>query len=90
MTQIRLSVLVLDDHRENFPRIVTDCREAGMVVERELGAIGVIVGTIEEHQLAQLRDVKGVGSVEPERDMRGCDEQPSAGEDQRDTVFRRQ
>ena len=72
MTKIKLSVLVLEDYRDRFPQIVAACREAGMVIERELFAVGIIVGTIDEQQLARLRDVQGVGAVEPERDVQGC------------------
>jgi hypothetical protein len=74
MARIRLTVLVRDAWRDRYPLVVEHCRQAGLTVERELVAVGVIAGSIEEELLAALSAVEGVSAVEPERINRALGE----------------
>lgn len=67
MARIHLTVLVHETWRDRYSQVVEDCRQAGLTVEREMIAIGVIAGSIEEHLLAALASIEGVAAVEPER-----------------------
>ncbi len=67
MARVRLTVLVRESWRDRYPLVVEDCRQAGLAVERELVAVGVIAGSIEEDLLIGLARVEGVSAVEPER-----------------------
>lgn len=67
MARIRLTVLVREAWRDRYPLVVERCRQAGLTVERELVAVGVITGSIEEDLLTALMGVEGVSAVEPER-----------------------
>ncbi|HLT99595.1 MAG TPA: hypothetical protein VKZ70_07620, partial [Burkholderiaceae bacterium] len=71
MNEVRLSVLVDDVGSDEYTEIVERCRRAGLVVENQLSAIGVIIGCIDETLAPQLRDIKGVKAVEREREQRG-------------------
>lgn len=67
MARIRLTILVREAWRDRYPLVVEHCRQAGLTVERELVAVGVIAGSIEEDLLTALMGVEGVSAVEPER-----------------------
>lgn len=67
MARIHLTVLVHETWRDRYPQVVEHCRQAGLTVERELIAVGVIAGSIEENLLAALAAIEGVSAVEPER-----------------------
>src|SRR5690606_41557760 len=73
MARIRLTVLVRDTWRDRYPQVVEHCRQAGLAVERELVAVGVIVGSIEEELLVAVSRVEGVSAVEPERANRALE-----------------
>jgi len=74
MARIRLTVLVREAWLDRYPLVVERCRRAGLTVERELVAVGVIAGSIEEDLVAALMGVEGVSAVEPERVNRALDE----------------
>ena len=70
MAQVRLTVVVRETWLDRYPLVLAHCREAGLVVERELVTVGVIGGTIDEDRLADLAGIEGVSAVEPERTNR--------------------
>jgi hypothetical protein len=43
---------------------------AGVRVEKVLEAVGVIVATVADSRVRALADIEGVGSVEPDREVR--------------------
>jgi hypothetical protein len=45
-------------------------RAAGMTVERVLGAVGIITGSVDTERRATLAAVPGVVAVEPDRPVR--------------------
>lgn len=67
MSQISLTILVNTAWRDRFPQVVENCRQAGMIIERELVAVGVIAGSIDEDSVSTLTQIEGVYAVEPER-----------------------
>ena len=71
MTRITLTVLVKETYLDRFPQVVEGCRRQGMVIEREMVALGVFSGTVEPEHLSEVGAVEGVASVEPERPVRG-------------------
>lgn len=73
MAQVHLTILVHEDWRDRYSLVLEHCRQAGLTVERELVAMGAIVGSIEEDRVAALACVEGVSAVEPERMNRGLD-----------------
>lgn len=79
MHRIRLTVLVADDWHDRYPTVVAECRDVGMAIERELQAIGVIVGTLDEQRMQALQCIDGVSSVEPERRVQTQGGGPEAG-----------
>lgn len=73
MSQIKLTILVHEAWLNRFPQVVESCRRVGLVVQRELVAVGVINGSIDESSVETLTRVEGVRAVEPERTNRGVD-----------------
>ena len=53
---------------------------AGFVVDQELEAIGVILGRVDERNVAALRRIPGVASVEENRTLRAQDGGPCPDE----------
>jgi hypothetical protein len=73
MSQTALSILVQETYLSRFAEIVESCRNAGMVIQRESSAIGVISGIIDTSDVAKLRDIDGLQQIEPERPLRAFD-----------------
>jgi hypothetical protein len=48
----------------SLPQVLDDLREAGLVVDTVLEALGVVTGTVSSDALAALRTVPGVLDVE--------------------------
>ncbi len=66
MSKTPVNISVSDDHLDRFPEVVSELRKAGLQVEQELAAVGIVSGTVEEDQLADVEKVAGVAAVEPE------------------------
>jgi hypothetical protein len=73
MSQTVLSVLVNETHLSRFAEIVQSCRNAGMVVQREMSSVGVISGTMDSSDVAKLRHIDGLQQIEPERPVQGLE-----------------
>ncbi|WP_207311941.1 hypothetical protein [Lentzea alba] len=48
----------------SLPRVLNDLREAGLVVDTVLEALGVVTGTVEVRAIPTLLSVSGVLDVE--------------------------
>lgn len=68
MSPQRLLVSVADGH--GIDDVVNGLQTAGLQVEKVLRAVGVVVGTCDDDQRRALTEVTGVGSVEPDREIR--------------------
>jgi hypothetical protein len=62
----KVNVSVDQSKLDRFADVVAEIRRAGMKVEQELDAIGVVTGSIDSDKIDQLRKVAGVAAVEPE------------------------
>ncbi len=60
-----VKIAVADDHLDQFPEVVEALRKAGMTVQQELGAAGVVTGSVEPEDLERVEQVEGVAFVEP-------------------------
>lgn len=69
MSKVKLSVLIDNQHLDDFSQVVKSIRKAGMKIEEQLKEIGVVTGSIDEKKIASLNKVKGVASVEQSRDV---------------------
>lgn len=71
MNMVPVSILLDDINVENFADMVALCQTKGLVVEREMLAIGVISGLIEASRIPELKRLCGVRYVEEVRAVRG-------------------
>jgi len=67
MSKVKLSVSIEDQHLDRLDEVVERVKHAGMSVDRVMGAIGVLTGSIEPEKLDSLRGVAGVSHVEASR-----------------------
>lgn len=70
MAMVQVSLSLADDHLDRFSQVVRECEVAGLQVEHQLEATGIVTGTIDEAKLADLEHVEGVAAVEPQREFR--------------------
>jgi hypothetical protein len=61
---LHVTVTVDDAHAGAMHEVAARLRDAGFTVDRVLGAIGVITGSVASSQLASIAAVDGVASVE--------------------------
>lgn len=69
MSKKRFNISVESTEKPEFSRVVEQCRKAGLKVEQELDAIGVITGITEASRADRLREIPGVTGVEEDREM---------------------
>lgn len=50
--------------------VAAACASAGLQVEKVLRGVGVVVGTCDDEHRSALSALAGVGSVEPDREVR--------------------
>jgi hypothetical protein len=61
-----IAVMVADDRLQDIHKLAEDLSAEGMTVQRVLPVTGMITGIVEAETMPQLRNVKGVLSVEEE------------------------
>ncbi len=64
----KVNVSVADDYLDQFDEVVRRLEKAGLKVEQELEAIGVVCGSIDSAKLADFDKVEGIAAVEEQRD----------------------
>jgi hypothetical protein len=64
-----VNVSVSDDHLHRFTEVVRELEKAGLNVDQQLGAVGIVSGTVESAKLADLQKVEGVAAVEQSRNI---------------------
>jgi hypothetical protein len=69
MGKVRLSLSVSDSHVKHLGKVAKAAKKAGMKIEQQLDALGVLSGSIDAEKVDRLRGIKGVSSVEPEREV---------------------
>jgi hypothetical protein len=68
--KVGFTVSVDDEHLDDLPAVVERLRAAGMEVERQMEAIGVVTGWAEPSRLDAMRAIEGVADVEQSREYR--------------------
>lgn len=64
MSNLQVTVLVDDQHRDRILEVVEALQTSGMTVERWMEQIGVITGSVDSTQVDRLSQVEGVAAVE--------------------------
>lgn len=72
-----IAVMVADDRLKDIHKLAEDLSAKGMMVERVLPMTGMITGIVNAETMPQLRNVKGVLSVEEELTARPSDAPPN-------------
>jgi hypothetical protein len=64
--QIQASV----DDEANLDEVAAAAEKAGLRIQQKLTALGLIIGEIDEEQIASVQAVRGISSVERTREVR--------------------
>ena len=67
MAEEEVQVSVADAHLREFGDVVQRLERAGMRIEQQLNAVGVVTGRVDAKNFTKLARVAGVGSVERSR-----------------------
>ena len=67
MAEEEVQVSVAEAHLREFADVVHRLEQAGMRIEQQLDAVGVVTGRIDAKNVTRLARVAGVGSVERSR-----------------------
>jgi hypothetical protein len=62
-----IMVTVDDAHLATVENVAQQLRSRGMHVDQVLEAIGIITGSVADHQFSTLESVEGVGSIEEQQ-----------------------
>jgi fructose/tagatose bisphosphate aldolase len=54
---------------DQFSEVVKRCKDAGMNVEAELDAVGIVTGSIDSSKIHSLDQIEGVEYVEQSRNF---------------------
>ncbi|MBB5958395.1 hypothetical protein FHS29_005003 [Saccharothrix tamanrassetensis] len=66
----KVVVSVADESLADLPAVVAALREAGLVVDDVLEALGMVTGSVAREAIRSLRAVPGVSDVEKQRAVR--------------------
>ncbi len=69
MSKTKISVLVDDENLHRLNDVVKQVKDVGMDVDRVLESSGVVTGSVDPNKLKILKQVKGVSSIEEEREF---------------------
>jgi hypothetical protein len=64
-----VNVSVADDHLDRFDDVVRRMEQAGLKVQQQLQALGVVSGSIDSAKMSSLEKVAGVAGVERSRQV---------------------
>lgn len=62
----RITVTVAEEYADRTADVAARLRDAGMTVERVLGALSMVTGTVESGRRQALEGISGVASIEAE------------------------
>jgi hypothetical protein len=69
MSKTKISVLVDDENLHRLNDVVKQVKGVGMDVDHVLESSGVVTGSVDANKLKILKKVKGVSSIEEEREF---------------------
>jgi methylmalonyl-CoA mutase cobalamin-binding subunit len=67
MAKQQVNISISREHRKQFPQVVSALKKAGVEVDQQLKTIGVVSGTVNDENLADLQNIEGVANVEQAR-----------------------
>jgi hypothetical protein len=67
LTKIRVNISISDPKK--FAYALDHARKAGLEVENAFEDLGIVSGMIDSDMIDKLKDVDGIDSVEPDREI---------------------
>lgn len=64
MPKVEIIVKVDKNYKEKLPEIAAKCKSAGMDVEQQMSALGMISGSAEKSNIGKIEKIEGVAYVE--------------------------
>lgn len=69
MSTVEIIVKIDDAATDKMSEIATECQAAGMKIEQQMSAVGMISGSIEPANVSKLEQIKGVSYVEESKSI---------------------
>ncbi len=73
MSKVEIIVKVEDAVADKLSEIAVECENAGMTVEQQMSAVGMITGAIEQSNVSKVEQIKGVSYVEESKTINLAD-----------------
>jgi hypothetical protein len=68
LAKVRLNISISDPSK--FKNALTQARKLGLDIEQAFEDLGTVSGTIDSSRVDTLREIHGIDSVEPDREVR--------------------
>ena len=69
MSKVEILVKIDGAYTEKMSEIARECKAAGMNVEQQMKAVGMISGTVERANISKIERIKGVSYVEESKSL---------------------
>jgi hypothetical protein len=69
VAKVEVIVKVEKDYKDKLAEIAAECKAAGMSVEQQMNALGMISGSVERASIKRLEGIKGVSYVEESKSI---------------------
>ncbi|HSK71139.1 MAG TPA: hypothetical protein VK892_05555 [Pyrinomonadaceae bacterium] len=64
MSKAEVIVKIEKNYKDRLAEIAAQCKNAGMNVEQQMSALGMISGTVEKSAIKKIEKIEGVAYVE--------------------------
>jgi hypothetical protein len=69
MSKVEVIVKIDDADIKKISEIAENCQTAGMIIEKQMGAVGMISGSVERVNISKIEKIKGVSYVEESKSI---------------------
>lgn len=67
MSKVEVIVKIEDAQAAKISEIAAQCKAAGMSIDQQMSAVGMITGAVEQSSIKKIEQIKGVSYVEESR-----------------------
>ena len=64
MSRVEVIVKIEKNYKDRLSDIAAQCKNAGMNIEQQMSALGMISGTVERSAIGKIEKIDGVAYVE--------------------------
>ena len=68
MPRVNITLSIPDEHLPNYRELVKQLKQAGLQVDQEMEALGIVTGSVDAEKIDHLKRIKGIGNIEQSRE----------------------